>query len=126
MQEPLSLTVSLRGSQELIEPCRVFHLTGQLDAFSEPIFRKVVAKYLEEGPANIILDLSHIDFVDSSGVGALVQIAKLVQGQSGTLQLVGNARVTQTLKLVRLDKFLSQKASVEEALEAAKTAKPEG
>jgi anti-anti-sigma factor len=96
-----------------------------LDAFSEPIFRKVVAKYLEEGPANIILDLSRIDFVDSSGVGALVQVAKLVQGQSGTLHLVGNARVTQTLKLVRLDKFLPQKASVEEALEAAKAAQSE-
>jgi anti-anti-sigma factor len=82
----------------------------------------VVAKYLEEGPANIVLDLAKIDFVDSSGVGALVQISKLVQGQSGILQLVGNARVTQTLKLVRLDKFLPQQTSVEEAVEAIKAA----
>lgn len=89
-----------------------------LDALAEPNFRKVVSKYLEEGPANIILDLSGVDFIDSSGIGALVQISKQVQAQSGLFQLIGNARVTQTLKLVRLEKFLLQKANVQEALEA--------
>ncbi|NJK62937.1 MAG: STAS domain-containing protein [Synechococcaceae cyanobacterium SM2_3_1] len=116
MSEPLSLTVSLRGSQELINNCRVFHLTGLLDAFSEPVFRKVVSKYIEEGPPHVILDLTGIDFVDSSGVGALVQLAKQVQGESGSLQTVSNARVTQTVKLVRLEKFLSLRQSMAEAL----------
>ncbi|WP_443081738.1 STAS domain-containing protein [Synechococcus sp. Nb3U1] len=115
--EPLSLTVSLRGSHEALENCQVFHLTGLLDAFSEPIFRKVVTKYLEEGSPNIILDLTGIDFVDSSGVGALVQLAKLVQSHSGIFQVVSNARVTQTVKLVRLEKFLSLRSSLQEALD---------
>ncbi len=75
-----------------------------------------MSKYIEEGPPHVILDLTGIDFVDSSGVGALVQLAKQVQGQSGSLQTVSNARVTQTVKLVRLEKFLSLRQSVEEAL----------
>ncbi|MEN9203825.1 MAG: STAS domain-containing protein [Thermostichus sp. DG_1_6_bins_120] len=115
--EPLSLTVSLRGSHEALENCQVFHLTGLLDAFSEPVFRKVVTKYIEEGSPNIILDLTGIDFVDSSGVGALVQLAKLVQSRSGLFQVVSNARVTQTVKLVRLEKFLSLRSSLQEALD---------
>jgi hypothetical protein len=36
------------------------------------------------------------------------------------LQIVTNARVTQTVKLVRLEKFLSLQKSVEEALENVK------
>lgn len=72
---------------------------------------------IEEGPKNIILDLSQIDFVDSSGLGALVQLAKLAQTSSGTLQIVTNARVTQTVKLVRLEKFLALQTSVDVALE---------
>ncbi|MGY2710297.1 STAS domain-containing protein [Thermostichus sp. MS-CIW-28] len=118
--EPLSLTVSLRGSREALENCQVFHLTGLLDAFSEPVFVKVVTKYLEEGSPNLILDLTGIDFIDSSGVGALVQLAKLVQGRAGVFQVVSNPRITQTVKLVRLEKFLSLRNSLQEALDRLK------
>jgi anti-anti-sigma factor len=60
--------------------------------------------------------LSTIDFVDSSGLGVLVQMAKKTQTLSGTLQIITNARVTQTVKLVRLDQFLSLQTSIDEAL----------
>jgi len=91
-----------------------------LDAYSEAAFRKVLEKSLDEGPSNLILDLSQIDFIDSSGLGALVQVAKKVQNQSGSLQIVSNPRVTQTVKLVRLDQFLSLQPNVEAAIENVK------
>lgn len=114
--EPLNLTVSLRGTREIKENCQIFRLTGLLDAFSEPTFAKVLGKCIEDGPKNIILVLSQIDFVDSSGLGALVQLVKKAQNEGGTLQIVTNARVTQTVKLVRLENFLSLKPSLEDAL----------
>ncbi len=77
---------------------------------------------IETGPKHIILVLSQIDFVDSSGLGALVQLVKQAQNQNGTVQIVTNARVTQTVKLVRLEKFLSLQPSVEEALENIQSA----
>ncbi|HEY9628277.1 MAG: STAS domain-containing protein [Oscillatoriophycideae cyanobacterium NC_groundwater_1537_Pr4_S-0.65um_50_18] len=120
MPDPLPLTVSLRGTREVRDNCQLFRLAGLLDAFSEPTFRKVLEKYIEEGPKNLILDLSQIDFVDSSGLGALVQLVKKVQGATGSLQIVTNPRVTQTVKLVRLDKFLSLQESVTVALENLK------
>uniref|UniRef100_A0ACD5H2H2 STAS domain-containing protein n=1 Tax=Desertifilum tharense IPPAS B-1220 TaxID=1781255 RepID=A0ACD5H2H2_9CYAN len=120
MPEPLTLTVSLRGTREVRDNCQLFRLTGLLDAFSEPTFRKVVSKCIEEESRNVILDLSKIDFVDSSGLGALVQLVKKAQTHEGTLQIVTNARVTQTVKLVRLDQFLSLQPSVDEALENIK------
>lgn len=78
-------------------------------------------KCVEEGPPNLVLDLSQIDFVDSSGLGALVQLAKKVQGSSGRLQIVTNPRVTQTVKLVRLEQFLQLQPSVEVALDNLKS-----
>ncbi len=119
--EPLNLTVSLRGTREVRDNCQLFRLTGLLDAFSEPTFRKVLGSKIEEGPKHIILDLSQIDFVDSSGLGALVQLAKQAQNAEGTLQIVTNARVTQTVKLVRLEKFLMLQSSVDAALENIKS-----
>ncbi|MEO6862376.1 MAG: STAS domain-containing protein [Microcoleus sp.] len=112
----MTLTVSLRGTREVKNNYQLFRLTGLLDAFSEATFRKVLSKCIDEGPKHVILDLSKIDFVDSSGLGALVQLVKKAQTLEGTLQIVSNPRVTQTVKLVRLEKFLSLQPSVDEAV----------
>ena len=107
----------MRGTREARDNYQLFRLTGLLDAFSEPTFRKVIGKCIEDGPQHTILDLSQIDFIDSSGLGALVQLAKQAQSAGGTSQIVTNARVTQTVKLVRLEQFLSLRPSMEVALE---------
>ena len=110
----------MRGTREVRKNYQIFRLTGLLDAFSEPTFRKVVGKFIEEGPQHVILVLAQIDFIDSSGLGALVQLVKQAQSAGGSLQIVTNARVTQTVKLVRLEKFLSLQPSVEAAIESIK------
>jgi len=120
--EPLSLTVSLRGTREVRNNCQIFRLTGLLDAFSEPVLRKVLGKFVEEIPKHVILDLCRIDFIDSAGLGALIQLVKKVQSNQVTLQMVTNPRVTQTVKLVHLEKFFSLQPSLEAALANLKTA----
>lgn len=80
----------------------------------------MIGQCIDQGPNQIILDLSQIDFVDSSGLGALVQLVKQAQTAGGSSQIVTNARVTQTVKLVRLEQFLSLRPSVEVALENIK------
>ncbi len=56
---------------------------------------------------SVVIDLSNIDFLDSSGLGAMVQIAKQCNGSKRSFIVVGNARVVQTIKLVRLEEFLN-------------------
>ncbi|MEO0834988.1 MAG: STAS domain-containing protein [Cyanobacteria bacterium J06642_3] len=112
--------MSLRGTREVRENHQIFRLTGLLDAFSEPAFRKVIGNCIDEGPSNVVLVLAQIDFIDSSGLGALVQLVKRAQNAGGSLQVVTNPRVTQTVKLVRLEKFLSLQPYVEVALENIK------
>ncbi len=60
--------------------------------------------------------LSQIDFIDSSGLGVLVQLVKQAKTAGGSVQIVTNARVTQTVKLVRLENFLSLQPSIEVAI----------
>ena len=100
------LTVSLRGGFEQRDGCLVFHFTGQLDAYSEKQFMEYVADVLKANKLPAVLDLSKIDFLDSSGLGALVQLAKQCTDSKRSFLLVGNTRVTQTVKLVRLEEFL--------------------
>ena len=63
-----------------------------------------------------VTDLTKIDFLDSSGLGALVQTAKECKKLKLGFSVVGNSRVAQTIKLVRLGDFLNLKASLEDAL----------
>ena len=100
------LTVSLRGGFEQKDGCLVFHFTGQLDAYSEKQFMEYVADVLKANKLPAVLDLSKIDFLDSSGLGALVQLAKQCTDAKRSFLLVGNTRVMQTIKLVRLEEFL--------------------
>ena len=100
------LTVSLRGGFEQKGGCLVFHFTGQLDAYSEKQFMEYVGDVLKANKLPSVLDLSKIDFLDSSGLGALVQLAKQCKNAKRSFLLVGNTRVTQTIKLVRLEEFL--------------------
>ena len=100
------LTVSLRGGFEQKDGCLVFHFTGQLDAYSTKQFTEYVGDVLKANKLPSVLDLSKIDFLDSSGLGALVQLAKQCTDAKRLFLLVGNTRVTQTIKLVRLEQFL--------------------
>ena len=100
------LTVSLRGGFEQKDGCLVFHFTGQLDAYSEKQFMEYVGDVLKANKLPSVLDLSKIDFLDSSGLGALVQLAKQCTDAKRSFVMVGNSRVTQTIKLVRLEDFL--------------------
>ncbi len=106
IRELQRLTVSLRGGFEQKDGCLVFHFTGQLDAYSEKQFMEYVGDVLKANKLPSVLDLSRIDFLDSSGLGALVQLAKQCTDAKRSFLLVGNTRVTQTIKLVRLEQFL--------------------
>lgn len=109
------LTVSLRGNIEIKANIIVFTLKGQLDAFSEKQFKTFITNTLKKEPLSFVIDLSKVDFLDSSGLGALVQTSKECKKLKLGFSVVGNSRVAQTIKLVRLADFLNLKANLQEA-----------
>ena len=94
----------------------MFQFTGQLDAYSEKQFQDFIHDHRGTLALPLVIDLSRIDFIDSSGLGALVQLAKQFQQSGHTFLVVGNARVVQTVKLVRLEDFLHLQPDLDTAL----------
>ena len=99
----------------------VFTFKGQLDAFSEKQFKTFITNSLTQDQLPFVIDLSKIDFLDSSGLGALVQTSKECKKLKLNFSVVGNSRVAQTIKLVRLGDFLNLKSNLEDALLNLKT-----
>ena len=110
------MTVSLRGGCDKTDQALVFGFTGQLDAYSDKQFSAYIAEHSQGAPLPLIIDLSRIDFIYSSGLGSLVQLAKNCKEIGTSFAMIGNARVVQTLKLVRLEAFLNLQPSLEAAL----------
>ena len=109
------LTVSLRGGFEQQAKCQLFRFTGQLDSYSDKQFVDFLGAH-RQATQPVLIDLTHIDFIDSSGLGALVQLAKHCKDEKQGFYVVGNARVMQTVKLVRLEEFLHLQPDLDTAL----------
>ena len=78
---------------------------GELDIYTVPLFRKVVLKLEGDRRHDMILDLSRLTFLDSSGLGSLIEIFQKVRSVDGEIAyVVSNPRIIKIFKLVDLDK----------------------
>lgn len=68
-------------------------------------FRTKINKLIEEGNKNFIFNFSECNFIDSTGLGALVSIYKKCAEKGGSIKLKSlNPEVEKLFKLTRLDK----------------------
>ena len=96
----------------------VLELTGDIDLSCSPDARKQILQCLEAG-GHLLIDLSAVSYIDSSGVASLVegyQTAKKKNLKFGLLGVSGAAM--GVLQLARLDKVFPIHASMEERLTA--------
>lgn len=78
---------------------------GELDVYTVPLFRKVVLKLEGDRHHDLILDLTRLTFIDSSGIGSLIEIYQKVKTVEGELAFViDNPRILKVLRLVELNK----------------------
>lgn len=68
-------------------------------------FRLKIRDYMYEGKINFVFNFSKCDFIDSTGLGALVSIYKKCVEKQGTLKLQHlKPEVNELFKLTRLDR----------------------
>jgi anti-sigma B factor antagonist len=91
----------------------------RIDAARAPAFKDAMAERIDQGHVRLVLDLSRVDFVDSSGLGAIVSCLKRV-GPRGSLAVAGaRGAVAKLFTLTRMDRVFPMHASVDDALKSA-------
>jgi anti-sigma B factor antagonist len=79
----------------------------RLDASVAPAFRQSVVAAMGEGHRRLVVDLAGVDFLDSSGLGALVSVLKAM-GTQGSMAVCGaRGAVLSLFKLTRMDKVFA-------------------
>ena len=81
----------------------VLQLSGELDLNSVPDVRRAIRGLIDEGLVNFIINLTNLDFIDSSGLGVLVGGLARVREKQGEIKIVcANKRILRIFEMTRL------------------------
>ena len=96
----------------------VVRLQGELDLYNAPDVRGALLDSCAEEPARLVVDLTDVEFVDSTALGVLVEArAKMADGRAFILAAPG-METRRALEVSGLDRHFSIHASRDEALGA--------
>jgi anti-sigma B factor antagonist len=92
---------------------------GRLTMVTAPELRQLVTQTIASRQARIVVDLSATEFMDSSGLGALISGLKTARQAGGDLRIAClGPQVSTVLQLTNLDRVLRPYESVAEAVGA--------
>jgi len=98
---------------------------GRVNGGTARAMRAQIRQLVDEGLTEIILDLTGVDLLDSSGLSALVEGLKTARERSGSLKLAGlSPQVASIFKLTMLDHIFEMYPSVGAVLDRNAPAVP--
>lgn len=84
----------------------IVRVAGEIDLRHSPKFHQALIELCAEEPRRMLLNLSKVDYIDSSGIGTLVEIFRRLNSHDGELVLVApSKRVRDVLDITRLLEF---------------------
>lgn len=109
------MTIALRHEGNIT----VLTLAGRFDALMAKEFKNSIAGLIEARQILLVLDMTAVDFIDSSGLGALVGSMKGVVKEQGEIRIAGLTREVHTIfELTRLHRIFDIFESLDAALAA--------
>ena len=100
-------------------PWTVVEVAGELDLHTSPPLREHLLELIQGGAGHLALDLTKVDFMDSSSLGSLVTCLKRIRERDGKLVLVGvGGTPMKVLTLTGLDRVFDIVGSTTELPQA--------
>lgn len=115
----MDIEISQNGS------CLIAALSGELDQhMADAIRGRMDYGLLQAGIKNMVFDFTEVSFMDSSGIGMLLNRYKQVRKFGGNLYLTGcNQNLFRLIKLSGLERIVLLRDSIEEAVLEANSQK---
>jgi anti-anti-sigma factor len=88
------------------DPANFLPLEGEIDLHVSPRIEGALTRMIKQRPERIVVDLSGVTFIDSSGLAALVHAKQNLNAYGGQLTISGmNDNVRPIFEMARLDQF---------------------
>jgi anti-sigma B factor antagonist len=113
---PVDLTITTREA----EGRTVVSVAGEIDVYTAPRLREEITELVAAGTYDLVIDMSAVEFLDSTGLGVLVGGLKKVRAHDGSLPLVCNQdRLLKIFRITGLAKVFVIHDTAEAALAAS-------
>lgn len=97
----------------------ILKLSGEMDIYSAPKLKEQAADLIKEGKSRLLLEMTELKYIDSSGLGVLVAAMTRAKENGGVLCLISPTRpVCRLLEIIGLDQILKCYPNVEDAIKA--------
>jgi anti-sigma B factor antagonist len=97
---------------------KVVALRGELDFEEAPTFARVLEELRTDGERKVVIDLSELTFIDSSGISVLVVAARAAAADGGTVVVASpSSHVRRVFDIVNLSELVAVEDGLEGALE---------
>lgn len=95
----------------------VVAVEGEIDVYTAPVLREHLNDLVGEGKNHLLIDMSGVDFLDSTGLGVLVGSLKRIRSQDGSLQLVcDQEKILKVFRITGLTKVFPIYPTIEQAV----------
>lgn len=95
----------------------VCYVEGEIDINSSPELKKSFDKLIAKKTPKLIINLSKVTYVDSSGLATLVEILKNMRSYGGKMRLTNlSSKIRSLFEITKLEKLFEILASEEEAI----------
>ena len=103
MNDELSIRTSHEGTTATVSA------EGEIDLSTVDDLRTAVTAAAEEGIDELLLDLTAVEFIDSAGLGGLLELRSTLRSRSVTLQIsAGEGPVRQAMEITGLSELLAR------------------
>lgn len=114
----VSDAMQLRTEVSSLDSWTVVSVYGELDVASAPTLREQLIELVASGSHKLVLDLEGLDFLDSTGLGAIISALKRARTNGGDLRLVcTQSRIRRLFEITALDKAFPLFPSLDSAIE---------
>jgi anti-sigma B factor antagonist len=97
----------------------VLEVRGEIDVYSAPTVKDSITSLLGPGSPVVMVDLSQVGFLDSTGLGALVAARTMASQAGGSLPIVCNReRILKLFRITGLDTVFDIYPSVDDVVQA--------
>jgi anti-sigma B factor antagonist len=80
--------VELKISSRSQDDCAVVTVLGEIDLYTAPQLHSELGAALDDGARRLLVDMSRVEFCDSTGLSVLLSAMKRVRASGGELELV--------------------------------------
>ena len=95
----------------------IIDVNGEMDLYNSYKIKELVMKMLEKNVKFFVINLEQVDYIDSSGIGALIYICSTIKKMNLKLAIASvHGSVKKVIELTKLTGYFPMAISVEDAL----------